>query len=95
MNKYWEVGEKNKFGKECYKLHFKQFYDDEVVACFVQDEEDDETFIYVSDEMKVEYETFTAESIEDAKEQIEEKLIEHWKDEMHYFEERIEAFQED
>ena len=30
MSKYWETGEKNKFGKECYKLHFMQFYDDEV-----------------------------------------------------------------
>ena len=32
MSKYWETGEKNKFGKECYKLHFTQFYDDEVVV---------------------------------------------------------------
>ena len=35
MSKYWEVGEKNKFGKECYRLHFTQFYDDEIVAGFV------------------------------------------------------------
>ena len=39
MSKYWEIGDKNKFGKKCYKLHFTQFYDDEVVAGFVQDEE--------------------------------------------------------
>ena len=53
MSKYWETGEKNKFGKECYKLHFTQFYDDEVVAGFVQDEEDDNMFIYTSKEMKI------------------------------------------
>ena len=41
MSKYWEIGDKNKFGKECYKLHFTQFYDDEIVAGFVQDEEDE------------------------------------------------------
>ena len=29
MKKYWETGEKNKFGKECYKLHFSQFYEEE------------------------------------------------------------------
>lgn len=43
MEKYWETGEKNDFGKECYKLHFSQFYeedDENVVADFVQDETD-------------------------------------------------------
>ena len=34
MKKYWETGEKNDFGKECYKLHFSQFY-----------EEDDEKYV--------------------------------------------------
>jgi len=28
VKKYWEIGEKNKFGKECYKLHFSQFYEE-------------------------------------------------------------------
>ena len=53
MNKYWEVGEKNEFGKECYKLHFSQFYEEEkenVVAGFVQDETDENVYIYVSEE---------------------------------------------
>ena len=85
---------KNKFGKECYKLHFTQFYDDEVVAGFVQDEEDDNVFIYTSKEMNVEYDTIIADSIEDAKEQIEEMLVEHWNDEINYLENRISSFQE-
>ena len=29
MKKYWETGEKNDFGKECYKLHFSQFYEED------------------------------------------------------------------
>ena len=44
MKKYWETGEKNDFGKECYKLHFSQFYEEDdknVVAGFVQDETDE------------------------------------------------------
>ena len=94
MSQYWETGEKNKFGKECYKLHFTQFYDDEVVAGFVQDEEDDNVFIYISKEMNVEYDTIIADSIEDAKEQIEEMLVEHWNDEINYLENRISSFQE-
>lgn len=97
MGKYWEVGEKNKFGKECYKLHFSQFYEEEnenVVAGFVQDETDENVYIYVSEELNVEYDTIIADSIEDAKQQIEDILVEHWKDEIDYFENRIKAFQD-
>ena len=98
MNKYWEVGEKNKFGKECYKLHFSQFYEEEnenVVAGFVQDETDENVYLYVSEELNVEYDTIIADSIEDAKQQIEDMLVEHWKDEIDYLENRIKAFQDD
>ena len=98
MNKYWEVGEKNKFGKECYKLHFSQFYEEEnenVVAGFVQDETDENVYIYVSEELNVEYDTIIADSIEDAKQQIEDMLIERWEDEIDYLENRIKAFQDD
>ena len=98
MDKYWEVGEKNKFGKECYKLHFSQFYEEEnenVVAGFVQDETDENVYIYVSEELNVEYDTIIADSIEDAKQQIEDMLVEHWKDEIDYLENRIKAFQDD
>lgn len=98
MNKYWEVGEKNKFGKECYKLHFSQFYEEEnenVVVGLVQDETDENVYIYVSEELNVEYDTIIANSIEDAKQQIEDMLVEHWKDEIDYLENRIKAFQDD
>lgn len=98
MNKYWEVGEKNKFGKECYKLHFSQFYEEEnknVVVGFVQDETDENVYIYVSEELNIEYDTIIADSIEDAKQQIEDMLVEHWKDEIDYLENRIKAFQDD
>lgn len=98
MNKYWEVGEKNKFDKECYKLHFSQFYEEEnenVVVGFVQDETDENVYIYVSEELNVEYDTIIADSIEDAKQQIEDMLVEHWKDEIDYLENRIKAFQDD
>lgn len=75
-------------------MHFTQFYDDEVVAGFVQDEEDDDTFIYTSKEMNVEYDTIIADSVEDAKNHIEEMLVEHWNDEINYLENRISSFQE-
>lgn len=93
-----ESRRENEFGKECYKLHFSQFYEEEnenVVAGFVQDETDENVYIYVSEELNVEYETIIADSIEDAKQQIEDMLVEHWKDEIDYLENRIKAFQDD
>jgi len=98
MGKYWEVGEKNKFGKECYKLHFSQFYEEEnenVVAVFVQDETDEDLYLYASEELNVEYDAIIADSIEDAKQLIEDMLVEHWEDEMDCLESRIKAFQDD
>ena len=44
--------------------------------------------------MNIEYDTIIADSIEDAKEQIEEMLVEHWNDEINYLENRIISFQE-
>lgn len=96
MTKYWEVGEKNDFGKECYRLYFSQFYeedDENIVACFVQDKADDNVYIYTSKELNVEYDTIIADNVEDAKHRIEDMLIEHWNDEIMYFSERIKAFQ--
>jgi len=98
MGKYWEVGEKNKFGKECYKLHFSQFYEEEnenVVAVFVQDETDEDLYLYASEELNVEYDAIIADSIEDAKQLIEDMLVEHWEDEIDCLESRIKAFQDD
>lgn len=98
ITKYWEVGEKNDFDKECYRLHFSQFYEDDdenIIAGFVQDETDDNVYIYTSKELNVEYDTIIADSVEDAKQQIEDMLIEHWNDEIMYFNERIRAFQND
>ena len=44
--KYWEIGEKNGFGIECYKLHLKLPYGDEkVIAAFVQDENNNNKYI--------------------------------------------------
>ena len=38
MKKYWETGEKNDFGKECYKLHFSQFYEEDDGSVVAYDE---------------------------------------------------------
>ena len=68
--------------------------DENVIAGFVQDETDENRFIYVSKELNVEYDTLFADSIEDAKHQIEEMLIDHWNDEIDYLENRIKSFRD-
>ena len=93
--KEWKV-KKNEFGEEWHELRFSPFYedDDEVIASFVQDEMDDEAFYYTSKELNADHDILFANSIEDAKQQIEEMLIEHWKDEIESLEDRLKEFQE-
>ena len=93
--KEWKV-KKNEFGEEWHELRFSPFYedDDEVIASFVQDEMDDEAFYYISKELSADDDLLWADSIDDAKQQIEEMLIEHWKDEIEYLEDRLKEFQE-
>ena len=93
--KEWKV-KKNELGEEWHELRFSPFYedDDEVIASFVQDEMDDKVFYYISEELSVDDDLLWADSIDDAKQQIEEMLIEHWKDEIEYLEGRLKEFQE-
>ena len=93
--KEWK-SKKNEFREEWHELRFSPFYedDDEVIASFVQDEMDDKVFYYISEELSVDDDLLWADSIEDAKQQIEDMLIEHWKDEIEYLEERLKEFQE-
>lgn len=92
--KEWKV-KNNEFGEEWHELRFSPFYeDDEVIASFVQDEMDDEAFHYISKELSADDDLLRADSIDDAKQQIEEMLIEHWKDEIEYLEDRLKEFQE-
>ena len=89
-------GEKNKFEIECYKLHLKLPYGDEkdkVVAGFVRDENENNKYICVSDELNIDYDTFIADSVEDAKKQVEGMLLDHWKEQIVYLEDCIDLLQ--
>ena len=98
ISKYWETGKKNGFGKKIYHLHFTQFYEENgknIIASFAQDKTYENVYIYASKELNVEYDTIIADSVENAKQQIEDMLVEHWEDEIDYLESRIKAFQDD
>lgn len=94
MSAQWIETKKNGYGQQCYELYFNEFYDDMMLAGIVQDHEDDSTYIYVSPELNVEYETLEAISIERAQQQIESMLIEHWENEIETLETTIKNFRQ-
>lgn len=77
-----------------YELHFTQFYDDEIILKLVQDKDDSENYIYVSELLNVEHDEILAESIEDAMEQFDDMVIEHIKEKIAYYNEMLDKFQE-
>ncbi len=88
-NRYWLVND-----NVC-ELHFTQFYDEEIILKFIQDKDDLENYIYVSYLLNVERDEIQAESIEDAMEQFEDMVVDHIKDEIYYYEEMLDKFQEE
>ncbi len=88
-NRYWLVND------DVYELHFTQFYDDEIILKFIQDKDDSENYIYVSDLLNVEYNEEFAESLEDAMEQFENMVVDHIQEQISYYEEMLDKFQEE
>jgi len=88
-NRYWLVN------NDVYELHFTQFYDDEIILKFIQDKDDLENYIYVSDLLNVEHGEILADSIKDAMKQFEEYVIEYIQEKISYYEEMLDKFQEE
>lgn len=62
---------------------------------FVQGKDDSENYIYVSKLLNVEHDDILAESIEDAMEQFEDMVVDHIQEQISYYEEMLDKFQED
>lgn len=88
-NRYWLVND------DVYELHFTQFYYDEIILKFVQDKDNSENYIYVSSLLNVEHEGILAESVEDAMEQFEDMVVDHIQEQISYYEEMLDKFQEE
>lgn len=88
-NKYWLLND------GVYELHFTQFYDDEIILKFIQDKNDSENYIYVSELLNVEHDKEFAESIEDAMEQFEYMVVDYIQEKISYYEEMLDKFQEE
>lgn len=76
-------------------MHFTQFYDDEIILKFIQDKDNLENYIYVSDLLNVEHDEILAESIEDAMEQFEDMVVDHIQEQISFYDEMLDKFQED
>lgn len=87
-NRYWLVND------DVYELHFTQFYDDEIILKFVQDKGYSENYIYVSDLLNVEHDEILSKSIEDAIEQFEDMIVDYIKEQISYYDEMLDKFQE-
>lgn len=88
-NRYWLVND------DVYELHFTQFYDDEIILKFIQDKNDSENYIYVSELLNVEHDDILADSTEDAMEQFEDMVIDYIKEKIAYYNEMLDKFQEE
>ena len=88
-NRYWLLND------DVYELHFTHFYDDEIILKFIQDKNDSENYIYVSELLNVEHDDILAESIEDAMEQFEDMVVDHIQEKIYYYEDILDKFQEE
>lgn len=88
-NRYWLVND------DVYELHFTHFYDDEIILKFIQDKNDSENYIYVSELLNVEHDEEFAESLEDAMEQFEEMVVDHIQEKISFYDEMLDKFQEE
>ena len=89
MNKRWiDYGNRS-------DLMFSKFgNDEECVLSFTQSKEDETCFLFVSEDMKVEYDYEFFDSVAEAKEAFEEKYADYLRDEISYYETLLEDFEE-
>lgn len=78
-----------------YELHFQPYSEDNIVLTFCQDIDDKDCYWYKSELLGVEQSCEFFDSIEDAKEEFESMIEEHYKDIIYETEELLEMFQED
>lgn len=89
QNRYW------KQINEEYHLMFTPFYDEICIIAIKPDHENQGFYdIIANDEHITSDEFFTADSLEDALRTIEDMVIEHYKDQINYYNTLLTTFQE-
>ena len=92
-NWYWEVEEAH--NALVGKLHFTQFYDDEVILSWQLNDSEPDTFYYVSSMLNVEQDAIFADNPDEAMEEFADMVIEHIEDKISYYEDMLDKFKEE
>lgn len=92
-DKYWEYDEI----ENNYKLHFIRFYEDEIIAImFSSDPDEDDVMLWADYKLKNVYENYpeplTAETIEEAKAEVEERIVDLVQEQVEYLQSWIHKF---
>lgn len=91
-DKYWEHDEI----ENNYKLHFIRFYEDEIITIMFQDEDVDDVMLWADYKLENVYENYpeplVSETIEDAKTEVEERIVELVQEQVEYLQSWIHKF---
>ena len=92
-DKYWEYDEI----ENNYKLHFIRFYEDEIIAIMFQNEPDEDDASlwadYMLENVEIdEQELLIAETIEEAKAEVEERIVDLVQEQVEYLQSWIHKF---
>lgn len=92
-DKYWEYDEI----ENNYKLHFIRFYEDEIIAIMFQNEPDEDDASlwadYMLENVEIdEPELLIAETIEEAKAEVEERIVDLVQEQIEYLQSWIHKF---
>ena len=91
-NWYWEVEE---FSDALVgRLHFKEFYDDEIILEWQLNKDCNDEFNYTSTFLNVEQDVLFADNPNDAMEEFIDRIEEHIKEEICQLEDQLEKFKE-
>lgn len=92
-SKHWEI---EKFPDSLVgELYFTQFYGGEVILEWQLNNNEPNTFWYVSDLLNVEHDCITADNPDDAMEQFEDMIEDHIQDQISFYEDMLEKFKEE
>ena len=91
-NWYWEVED---FGDALIgRLHFTEFYDDEIILEWQLNKDCDDEFNYTSTFLNVEQDVLFADNPNGAMEEFIDRIEEHIKEEICQLEDQLEKFKE-
>ena len=91
-NWYWEVED---FGDALVgRLHFIEFYDDEIILEWQLNKDCNDEFNYTSTFLNVEQDVLFADNPNDAMEEFIDRIEEHIKEEICQLEDQLEKFKE-